>query len=64
MLRPAAFKMLVGPTTPLSPILFDHGIHVLAGAVVTDLEPVLAAVSQGASFRQIPGVKRVLLRRR
>ena len=51
--RPDASVMVLGPTTPLSPILFDYGVHLLSGAVVEDIEPVLKAVGQGANFRQV-----------
>jgi uncharacterized protein len=55
LLRPDCFKLMLGPTTPLSPVLFDHGLDVLSGVVVTDAAKVLACVSQGAGFRQIEG---------
>jgi uncharacterized protein (DUF4213/DUF364 family) len=45
--------LLLGPSTPLSPALFRQGIHILSGAVVTDIPHVLRAVGQGAGFRQI-----------
>lgn len=52
-----ATVMLLGPSTPLSPILFDHGINILSGARVFDEAAVLRTVGQGASFRQVEGVK-------
>lgn len=63
--RPEALVLLLGPSTPLSPILFDHGVHVLAGSVVEDVESVLRAVSQGANFRQLhrQGVRLVTMRK-
>jgi uncharacterized protein (DUF4213/DUF364 family) len=45
--------ILLGPTTPLSPILFDYGIDLLCGSIVTEVSPVLLAVAQGANFRQV-----------
>ncbi len=51
--NPAALTMLLGPSTPLSPILFDHGIDILSGALVENIDATLRAVSQGAGFRQI-----------
>ncbi len=51
--RPEALVLVLGPSTPLSPIMFDHGVHILSGAVVEDIEAVLRAVSQGANFRQV-----------
>lgn len=61
--RPTARVLLLGPSTPLHPLLFDHGIEMLSGAVVQDREAVLHAVSQGAVFRQVhkAGVRLVTL---
>jgi hypothetical protein len=50
---PEAFVILLGPSTPLSSLLFDHGVDILSGAVVTAIEPVLRIVSQGGNFRQV-----------
>ncbi|MCU0520594.1 MAG: DUF364 domain-containing protein [Anaerolineae bacterium] len=57
--RPDAYVLLLGATTPLSPVLFQMGVDALAGTLVVDPERVRLAVSQGATFRQIPG-KRLL----
>lgn len=51
--NPAALTMLLGPSTPLSPVLFDHGVGILSGALVENIDATLHAVSQGAGFRQI-----------
>jgi uncharacterized protein (DUF4213/DUF364 family) len=59
--RPDAFVVALGPTTPLSPVLFDRGVHVLAGSDVVDESLALQALGQGASFREIPGVRRIAL---
>ena len=48
-----ALVVLLGPTTPLSPLLFDYGIDVLCGSVVTAIGPVLSIVGQGGNFRQV-----------
>ena len=45
--------MLLGPSTPLSPLLFEHGIDVLSGAIVEAVDPVLSVVIQGGNFRQV-----------
>jgi hypothetical protein len=60
--RPGAFVLLLGPSTPLSPILFDYGVDAISGTVVVDIPAVLAAVGQGANFRQIPGKRLLTLR--
>ncbi len=57
--RPDAYVLVLGPSTPLSPILFDYGVDAISGAIIGDIPAALAAVSQGANFRQIPG-KRLL----
>jgi uncharacterized protein (DUF4213/DUF364 family) len=57
--RPAAFVILLGASTPLSPLLFEHRVDAISGTRVTDVPAALQAVSQGATFRQIPG-KRLL----
>jgi uncharacterized protein (DUF4213/DUF364 family) len=51
--------MVLGPTTPLSPVLFDYGVDVISGTKVVDAELVLRLISQGATFRQVkgPGVR-------
>lgn len=61
--KPGAKVLLLGPSTPLAPQLFDMGIHVLSGTLVEDADAVLALVRQGASFRQIKshGVRLVTL---
>lgn len=51
--RPEALVLVLGPSTPLSPLLFEYGVHLLSGVVVEDVTAVLRAVSQGANFRQL-----------
>jgi len=50
---PDAFIILLGPSVPLSPVLFSWGVEILCGSVVTSIDPTLAAVRQGANFRQV-----------
>ena len=50
---PQAFVMVLGPSTPLSRLLFGYGIDLLSGSVVTAIEPVLRIITQGGSFRQM-----------
>ncbi len=50
---PHAKVVLLGPSTPLSPVFFDYGVDVISGAVVTAIQPVLRLVSQGGNFRQV-----------
>ena len=51
--KPDAEVVLLGPSTPLSPILHNHGINVISGTVTTDPKAVLMAIGQGVSFRQL-----------
>jgi uncharacterized protein (DUF4213/DUF364 family) len=44
-----ALTFLVGPSTPFAPLLFDRGIHTLAGTVVLDAQSVWRAVQEGAA---------------
>jgi len=48
-----SIKMLLGPTTPMSEILFDYGLDVISGSMVTDEALVLRHISEGANFRQL-----------
>jgi uncharacterized protein (DUF4213/DUF364 family) len=57
--------ILLGPSTPLSPILFDYGIDILCGSVVVSFDEVLKVVEQGGNFRQVrrAGVRTVTMAR-
>ena len=60
--RREAYVIILGPTTPLSPTLFDYGIDAISGTKVVDPEAVLRYVSQGANFRQIKGIHLLTMR--
>ncbi|KAF0108111.1 MAG: hypothetical protein FD146_1125 [Anaerolineaceae bacterium] len=51
--RPDTLTLLIGPTTPLSPVLFDFGVNIISGAVVDDIDATLRGVAQGANFHQL-----------
>ena len=57
------FVVVLGPSTPLLPVLFDYGVDVLSGVRVTDPDSVLRDISEGASFRQVGGVKLLTMSR-
>lgn len=61
--RPGAFIIMLGDTVPLSPVLFDYGVHALSGTRVMDADLVLRCVSQGANFRQIQGIRKLTMTR-
>jgi len=44
-----AFVLMIGPSTPLSPAMFDLGVDALSGFVAVDVEKVADAVSEGAA---------------
>ena len=44
-----AFVLMIGPSTPLSPTLFDRGIDALSGFVARDIDKLAKAVSEGAA---------------
>ena len=58
---PNAFIIMLGDTVPLSPVLFDYGVHALSGTRVIDADLALKCVSQGANFRQIKGTKKLTM---
>lgn len=51
--RPDAEKIMLGPSTPLSGVMYDFGIDLLAGTVVVSPEETLLGVSQGITTRQL-----------
>lgn len=63
--RPEALVLLLGPTTPLSPVLFDCGVDILSGAITENVDGVLSTVGQGGNFRQVhrAGVRLVTMTR-
>jgi hypothetical protein len=62
--NPKAFVIMLGDTVPLSPVLFDYGVHALSGTRVIDADLALKCVSQGANFRQIKGTRKLTMVKR
>lgn len=52
-----SFVVMVGPTSPLSPVLFDYGVDVIGGTKVVEPEKVIRCITEGAVFQQVEGVK-------
>jgi uncharacterized protein (DUF4213/DUF364 family) len=61
--RPEALVMVLGPSTPLSPVLFAHGATILSGTRVVDEEAACQTISQGATFQQVAGSRLLTLTR-
>jgi len=59
-----SFVVMVGPTSPLLPVLFDWGVDVVSGTKVVEPEKVLRSISEGAIFPQVQGVKVLNMRNR
>ena len=55
--KPGTYVIVLGDSSPLSPILFDYGISAISGTKVIDPILTLLCVSQGATFRQIRGIE-------
>jgi uncharacterized protein len=45
--------LVLGPSTPLSPVLFRYGMQYISGTVVEDIDATLRTVRQGANFQQL-----------
>ena len=56
-----SFVVMVGPTTPLLPVLFDYGVDILAGVKVVEPDKTIRSISQGAIFSQVEGVRLVTM---
>lgn len=55
--NPNAYKVLIGPSTPMTTILFDFGFDLLAGTKILDNESLIRCITQGATYKQIEGVQ-------
>ncbi len=51
--RPNVPMVIVGPTTPLTTLLFEMGAVILSGSVVENPESVLRGLREGANFHQL-----------
>jgi uncharacterized protein (DUF4213/DUF364 family) len=55
------YVLLIGPTSPISPILFDYGIDAICGAKVIDPDRLIRSISEGATFKEVIGVRLLTL---
>jgi uncharacterized protein (DUF4213/DUF364 family) len=58
---PNAYVVILGDTAPLCPILFDYGVAAVSGTRVIDPDLVLRSVSEGATYRQIKGIRQLTM---
>jgi len=49
----SGFIMLLGPTTPMTDVLFEYGVDMISGSMVVDTQRALTYIKQGANFRQL-----------
>ncbi|MBW2083089.1 MAG: DUF364 domain-containing protein [Deltaproteobacteria bacterium] len=54
--RKDAFTIMLGPSTPFAPSLFEWGIDVLAGCKVTNPSLATSRIEQGYPFKHLEGV--------
>jgi uncharacterized protein (DUF4213/DUF364 family) len=57
------YVMVIGPTSPLSTILFEYGVSAIAGAWVNDTTAAIRTISQGATYRMLKGVRKVVMQK-
>lgn len=55
-LCPRAYVIVLGPTTPLTPLLFEYGVDAICGTIVTDSSRACCDINRGASFRNAGGL--------
>ena len=58
-----AVKLIIGPTTPLCQATFDLGFDYVAGSIVEDLNLLKKGVVEGVSFKNVKGVRHVILKK-
>ncbi|HTX78150.1 MAG TPA: DUF364 domain-containing protein [Longilinea sp.] len=51
--RPTAEVIMLGPSTPLSPVLHGHGVRMIAGTIVLDPQKTVLGIGQGISLHQL-----------
>lgn len=59
--NPNATVLILGPSTPLAPVLFDCGVSIISGSFVTDEEYVIESIRNGASMKHLKGIKRITM---
>ncbi|MHC1739874.1 MAG: DUF364 domain-containing protein [Anaerolineaceae bacterium] len=55
--------VVLGPSTPMTPLLFSYGISFLSGSRVNDEEAAITTIQQGASFPQVKGTRLLTMKK-
>lgn len=58
---PSALVVMMGPSTPMSPVMFDYGVDILAGSRVTDPSALARYIGQGTTLHTVDGLKRITI---
>ncbi|MFC2091861.1 Rossmann-like domain-containing protein [Elusimicrobiota bacterium] len=56
-----AYRIILGPSVPLTRILFDYGIDAVCGAIVYDANALIKSLDQGVIFKDLPGKRLVAM---
>jgi len=58
------YVVILGPSTPLAPVLFEQGASALAGSLITDPSSVLRGIEQGGCYRDLKklGMEQIVCR--
>ena len=56
-----SYVVLVGPTSPLSSVLFEYGIDAICGSKIIDSDQLIRSISEGATFKEVTGVRLLTL---
>lgn len=56
-MSPDSYKIILGPSTPLSQVLFDYGFHAVCGTRIRDYDHVRKQVALATPIRYLEGVE-------
>jgi len=53
--------LMLGPSTPLSKVLFDYGIDIISGTLIEDKNKFIGGIKEGKGFKHLEGRKSVTI---
>ena len=61
--RPEAVKIMLGPSTFMSDVMFDYGFDLVSGAFIEEIAPAIQTMCEGGTFKQVhkAGVKLITM---